>query len=200
MKKTVNDVIRNFNVQALEAELVKLHEAGTPRLIIETLKKEVEIVKATEPQVKGISKKHQIGELQVANVYVATDAEAKNYALPHHGTPTPTTILYIVLENGNEYYYDYFNNKIGATLEELNLATLPTMFTNWLMQEEYTEDSGLFEVSYRFSPNAPVLTAIVTGEDLYDAAGIIDKKYPKAIVIDVAAISKGAAIKLGLNF
>lgn len=178
MVKTVNDVIRDFNVQALQAELVRLHEVGTPRLIIETLKSELENVKVGTPKVKGMSRKHQIGDETVEWVYAGT-GEAKNYALPHHGTPTATTILFMVLTDGNEYYYDYFNNVIADSLDGLNLATPPEEWKPWIMTGERDDDSRYWMVTYRFNmfQNTPVITTTVSAATASKAKAFIKKHY-----------------------
>ena len=194
---TIKSVIGEFSVQKLQLKNEHLHQEGTPRLFIETIKAAIEQYKSGNFQVKGMSRKYPVAELEVKRVYVAT-ATTYNWALPAQGEEVPTEILYMQTVDDVGYYYNYFNNTIGISMEELKVKDV-SPFKSFVLPSEKDDPTHYHLVTYKVD-NSPILSMIITSHiDSTDAAAKFRMIYPYEIV-SVATLSKAEAASLHLNF
>lgn len=199
MKKTVTTVIANFNLTQLTKKYHELHEVGAPRLFIEGIKAMMENAKAGKVTVKGMARKHQIGDKEVTRVYAATTV-AYDWAKPHHGDEMPTTMLMLVTADG-VYFWDYYTNQIGAKQDELSVKPVESGWVSWMMSDEEGEASGYYDVEY--SPKGTTATTKVTifATDEYSAKSSFTAMFGGwAELKSVIAVTKADAVKRGLNF
>lgn len=199
MKKTVTTVIANFNLTQLTKKYHELHEVGAPRLFIEGIKAMMEDAKAGKVTVKGMARKHQIGDKEVTRVYVATTV-AYDWAKPHHGDEMSTTMLMLVTADG-VYFWDYYTNQIGAKQDELSVKPVESGWVSWVMSDEEGEVSGYYDVEY--SPKGTTATTKVTifATDEYSAKSSFTAMFGGwAELKSVIAVTKADAVKRGLNF
>ena len=199
MKKTVTAVIANFNLIELTKKYHELHEVGAPRLFIEGIKSMMEDAKAGKVTVKGLARKHQIGDKEVTHVYAASTV-AYDWAKPHHGDEMPTTVLMLVTNDG-VYFWDYYTNQIGAKQDELSVKPVESGWVSWVPSDEADEASGYYDVEY--SPKGTVATTKVTifATDEYTAKSSFAAMFGGwAELKSVTAVTKAAAVKRGLNF
>lgn len=199
MKKTVTAVIADFNLSELTKKYHELHEVGAPRLFIEGIKAMMEDAKAGKVTVKGMARKHQIGDKEVTHVYAAQTV-AYDWALPHHGDEMPTTVLMLVTDDG-VYFWDYYTNQIGAKQDELSVKPVESGWVSWVMSDEEGEASGYYDVEY--SPKGIIATTKVTifATDEYTAKSSFAAMFGGwAELKNIAAVTKADATKRGLNF
>lgn len=200
MKKTVTAVIANFNLIELTKKYQKLHEVGAPRLFIEGIKAMMEDTKAGKVTVKGLARKHQVGDKEVIRVYAAQTI-AYDWALPHHGDEMPTTVLMFVDEKGDVYFWDFFTNQIAKEQSELSIKPVESGWVSWVPSDEASEPSGYFDIEY--SPKGTMATTKVTifATDEYAAKSSFAAMFGGwAELKNVTAVTKEDAVKRGLNF
>ena len=199
MTKTIKSVIGDFNVQKLTQKNKEYHEIGTPRLFIDITKKAIEQYKAGEFKVGGMAKKYPVENTHVKSCWIAP-AITYNWALPAKGDEVDTEILYLQTENDG-YYYDYFNNTIGASLKELNLKDNSIgEFKSFVLSGEVDEPTQYYQVYYTIG-NSPVLSTVVTSYiDSTDAAARFVHSVVNASVQKVINLTKSQAVVMGLNF
>lgn len=198
MKKTVTAVIADFNLIELTKKYHELHEVGAPRLFIEGVKAMMEDAKAGKITVKGLARKHQIGDKEVIRVYAAQTV-AYDWAKPHHGDEMPTTMLMLMTTDG-VYFWDYYTNQIGAKQDELSVKPVESGWVSWVMSDEEGEASGYYDVEY--SPKGIIATTKVTifATDEYTAKSSFAAMFGWAELKNVTAVTKADAVKRGLNF
>lgn len=200
MTKTINSVIANFNLIELTKKYHELHEVGAPRLFIEGVKAMMEDAKAGKVTVKGMARKHQVGDKAVKAVYAANTV-AYDYAKPHHGDEMSTTVLMLVMDKGGVYFWDFFTNQIGKTQDELSIKPVETGWTSWIMMDEANEDSGYFDIAYSSKGTPTQVTTTIFATDSFSAKSNFMAMYGNwAEIKSVKAVTKAEAIKRGLNF
>lgn len=199
MKKTVTTVIANFNLTQLQKKYDELHQVGAPRLFIEGIKAMMEDAKAGKVSVKGMARKHQIGDKEVTHVYAASTV-AYDWAKPHHGDEMPTTMLMLVTTDG-VYFWDYYTNQIGAKQDELSVKPIEKGWVSWVVSDEANEASGYYDVE--FSPKGTIATTKVTlfAADEFSVKSSFAAMFGGwAEMKGVTAVTKADAVKRGLNF
>ena len=201
MTKTIKSVIGNYCIQKLTAENKALHEKGTPRLFINSIKNAIEQYKKGDFQVSGMTRKYTVADEEVTAVYVAT-ATAYNWSLPARGDEVDTEILYMqTLDSG--FYYDYFSNTIVKNLDELNLKEGSVgEFKSFVLTGEEDEPTHYYLVKYTVQ-NSPVLSTVVTfggNKKIEYVADLFAGYNDMATVVSVTLITKAQAVARGLNF
>lgn len=199
MKKTITTIIANFNLIELKKKYDELHEVGAPRLFIEGIKSMMADAKAGKITVKGMARKHQIGDAEVNHVYTAQTV-AYDYALPHRGDEMPTTVLMLVTDNG-VYFWDFFTNQIGATQDELSIKPVESGWVSWVVTDEADEASGYYDIEY--SPKGTTATTKVTifaTNEFSAKSSFVAMFGGWAELKSIIVVTKSAAVKRGLNF
>lgn len=196
MTSTIKSVIGDFNIQKLQQKNKELHEIGTPVAIKNAIKSAIAQYKDGDFKVGGMNKKYTVADMEAIAVYTTT-ATAQNWSLPARGDDVPTEVLYIMTQNGG-YYYDYFNNVIAASLDELHVKDVGE-WTNYLLEGEGSEVSQYFQFYYTVN-NSPELTTLVTSYiDSTDAAAKFKTAHPLANIVSVRGLTKAQAVERGLN-
>ena len=194
MIKTIKNVIGDFNVQKLQQKYQDLHEVGSPRLFIETIKAALEQYKSGNFQVKGMKKKYPVADVEALGVYI-TKAITYNWSLPAKGDEVETEVLFIQTADGG-YYYDYFNNIIGKYINELNIKPDSwEEYKSFVLTDEADEPSGYYKVYYSTPIHGtPMLSLIVPADNANDALFKVQDS------VRVETITKAQAVERGLNF
>lgn len=111
---TIRETIANLIAKNLEARFEKLNSIGAPQIILDNTAKALEDAKAGKVKVNGLERKHKAAA--DATVTELAQAEATGYY--YKGGKQKTLVLKMVTSAGT-YYYDYQDNKIGASFTEL---------------------------------------------------------------------------------
>lgn len=197
MKKTIKSVIGGFNLQKLHEKNEELHAMGTPRVFIDAIKATIAQYESGDFQVKGLTKKYQVSDTAVKNVYIAS-AITYNWALPARGDEVGTEILYLQTEDGG-YYYNYFNNTIGKTLDEISIKPdSASEFTSFLLPEETEEMSNYLNIKYTVSKTSPVFSVVInTFGNESKAVKLFKANTVLADIVSAEYFTKAEAIKRG---
>lgn len=200
MKKTIGQVIASFNLVELQKKYAELHQVGAPRLFIEGIKAMMEDAKAGKVTVKGMARKHQIGDKEVTRVYAATTV-AYDWAKPHHGDEMPTTVLMFVDDVGEVYFWDYYTNTIGKSQAELSIKGVESRWVSWICPDEANEPSGYWDIIYTPPGQGEALTVTIFAADESSARDTFLAQFGSWVDCWTSRpITKAAAIERKLNF
>lgn len=121
--KTVRETISSLIAMNIEARLEKLTAMGAPRIMIDSTAKLLEDAKAGRVKINGLERKHKA----VADEAVIELAQAETTGYYFKGGKQKTLVLKMTTAAG-VYYYDYHDNKIGASFTELSVNVTDDKF------------------------------------------------------------------------
>ena len=110
---TIKETIIALKVKNIKGRLSKLEEMGAPTIMVENTRNMLADLEAGNDKVNGMSRKYKVADVQVTELY-----EADGFSYTFNRGKQKTIILKMVTDQST-YFYDYYGNKLGASMIEL---------------------------------------------------------------------------------
>lgn len=110
---TIKETIIALKVKNIKDRLNKLEEMNAPTIMVENTRKMLADLEAGNDKVNGMSRKYKVANVQVTELY-----EVDGFSYTFNRGKQKTVILKMVTDQGT-YFYDYYGNKLGASMIEL---------------------------------------------------------------------------------